>query len=219
MSPSTDLITDKVKLIYEFNGNSPLFARVASAEIERGNYLDAVKILERGLAVHQQYPTALLILALAKAYSGDGDTALNYALEASRLINCDETYESYKKKIDAILAERNSLADVKRPGFGVDNNQESGDPEFNLDDRLDVLAEELKKAKIIPKEVPETAPPSTSQFNGKIVSETLAEIYFTQKNYSGAIAIYSELILIKPEKFSFYENRIEEIKTAMNSWI
>lgn len=45
-----------------------------------------------------------------------------------------------------------------------------------------------------------------------IVTETLAKIHVLQKNYSKAISAYEKLILLYPEKKSFFASRIEKIR-------
>jgi len=44
-----DLNSDNISLIYEFNQDSPLFARVAAGEIAEKNYDQAKEILEDGI--------------------------------------------------------------------------------------------------------------------------------------------------------------------------
>lgn len=48
------------------------------------------------------------------------------------------------------------------------------------------------------------------------VSETLAKIYAAQGNYPKAINAYEQLILINPEKKSFFANLIKELKKKIN---
>lgn len=218
-SEKKDLTTDKIKLIYEFNNSSPLFARVAASEMERANILDAINILENGMKIHPNYTTPYFILALANAYAGKEEEAKNSALQGSELLGSSETLDYYLSKIDKIIAERNSLSDAKRHAFFHESEEnKSSDNTFDdLENKLDILAERLSKAKIIPKDMGE--PFSELQHSEvptkKIISETMAEIYFTQKNYNEAISIYEELMLQKPEKIDLYENKINDIKSLM----
>jgi len=213
-----DLSIDNIKLIYEFNKTSPLFSRIAGYEIEHGNYLYAIEILEKGMEIHKDYPTAYFIYALAKAYSGDINRAKEAVEKGSALLSSDLAFEYYNKKIDEIIAERNSIAVTKRPAFV--NEKEPAVEEnkyFNLEDKLDILAEELSKAKIkvvtdenYDKEL------KIPEYKGKkIVSETLAGIYSSQKKYEEAISVYKELILIHPEKEDYYIQKIVDIETQM----
>jgi len=52
-----------------------------------------------------------------------------------------------------------------------------------------------------------------------LVSETLAKIYWMQKNYDKAIKAYEQLSLRNPEKKSFFANQIKKIKQELNKFI
>lgn len=210
-----DLTTDKIKLIFEFNNSSPLFARVAASEMERANILDAIKILETGLELHSHYPTPYLLLALANAYAGREEEARSNAIMGSELLGSSDTLEFYLKKISDIITERNSLSDAKRPRFLTKEKVE--DDFENLEDKLDILAEKLSKAKIIPKGMGESMSDiSMPEVKIKrIVSDTMAEIFLSQKNYQEAIFIYEELLEQKPEKADFYLQKIADLKSLL----
>ena len=213
---------DKIKLIYEFNNNSPLFARVALSEVEHGSIPEAINILQNGIKLYPAYPAPYIVLALANAYSGNKDEALKYLSKGCEIINSPDTFNHYKEKITTIISDRNSLSESLRPGFleipdkdSKENNFENSvENDIDIEEKLDELAEQLIKAKIKPK--PDSQPAEISEppeFKGKkIATETLAEIFINQKNYSGAISIYEELIRQKPEKTVTYLEKISEIK-------
>jgi tetratricopeptide (TPR) repeat protein len=212
-----DIATEKIKLIFEFNDNSPLFARVAASEIELGNINYAVKILESGITIYPSYPTAYFILAIANAYAGLEDEAKSNAVIGSELLGSPETLKYYEKKILEIISERNSLNEAMRPDFTSNDNNEAAFENFheNLEDRLDLLAEQLSKAKIVPKEVDDPAGEIAVQEVPvkKIVSDTMAEIFLSQKNYTEALSIYAELLRQKPEKAGIYLQKISDINS------
>ncbi len=213
-----DLTVDKIKLIYEYNEGSPLFARVAAYEIKEGNINDAIKILETGIGIHPSYPTAYLVLALANACAGKEEDARNSAAIGSELLGSSETFDYYEKKISEIISERNTLSEAKRPAFIVDGENEKTEDDFeNMEDKLDLLAERLSKAKIIPNEMGEpteeiTAPEVKVK---KIVTDTMAEIFISQKNFTEALAIYAELLRQRPEKAGIYLQKISDLNSLM----
>lgn len=218
-STERDIATEKIKLIFEFNDNSPLFARVAASEIELGNVNDAVKILENGITIYPSYPTAYFILAIANAYAGLEDEAKSCAAIGSELLGSPETLKYYEKKISEIISERNSLSEAMRPDF-ISNDKEEAFVENvheNIEDKLDLLAEQLSKAKIIPKDIDDSAgeiaaPEVPAK---KIVSDTMAEIFLSQKNYTEALSIYAELLRQKPEKAGIYLQKISDLNRLM----
>lgn len=219
MSVKKDHSAEKVKLIYEFNKNSPLFVRVAATEILNGNYLEAIRILDEGIDIYPNYASAFLVLAVAKAYEGKEEEAKIVAKIGADLINDEKTYAAYENKIKEIIEERKSITETLRPSFIDDNKEENvvSLVELELEDKLDVLAKQLSKAKIIPKEEAADNPTSVPEFKGqKIVSETLAEIHIKQKNFGEALYMYEELLGRKPEKVEQYLQRISDIRTMMN---
>ena len=213
-----DIATERIKLIFEFNDSSPLFARVAASEIELGNVNDAIKILENGITIYPSYPTAYFILAIANAYAGQEDQAKGYASMGGELLGSPETLEFYEKKILEIISERNSLSEAMRPAFISDDKEELDENVYEkIEDKLDVLAEQLSKAKIIPKDIDDPAIEITSPVIPikKIVSDTMAEIFLSQKNYTEALSIYAELLRQKPERAGIYLQKISDINSLM----
>jgi tetratricopeptide (TPR) repeat protein len=59
---------------------------------------------------------------------------------------------------------------------------------------------------------PEKAGKRSDTLSNKIVTETLAYIYYKQGNYTKAIEAYEQLQLKFPEKMSYFANLIEKIK-------
>lgn len=212
-----DLTAEKIKLIYEFNNNSPLFARVAFNIVEQGNINEAISILEKGLEIHKDYPTAFLILSLAFAYAGKPEEARTSARKASEIMDSHEVMDYYFRKIDNITKERNSLAKTKITDFS-EPDKIKDEQTKNIEDQLETLAKKLTSAKI--NYDPEDNSPqknSVEEFKGeKIASETLAGIYLTQKKYREAISVYTEMVKKNPNRADELALKIAEIQNIID---
>ncbi len=105
------------------------------------------------------------------------------------------------------------------------------DFEYNLEDIIDntdqtPTVQKSKKDKLIEKFIKEEprinqhAPKATDKDqstdsvkeNNELFTETLANIYIKQENYSKAIYIYKQLSLKYPQKSAYFANQIEKIK-------
>ena len=60
-------------------------------------------------------------------------------------------------------------------------------------------------------------PSIESDDNSSIMTETLAKVYLEQKKYQKAIQAYEILILKYPEKFTFFADRISDIKSLQQN--
>lgn len=222
-------LTDKVSLIYEFDKNSPLFARAASKEIDAGNYDNAVNILKRGLKVFPGHPVAFILLGRAFSLLGDYDQAIKYYKEGSEFINSPDTLEYYNNELVNLKKQKSLYAATRRrvflnKGLEFRQNQERDGAvkEINgieeetraIEDRLEQLAEKISTAKIRRKLGIEGETSDTlyelSEKN-KIISETLAGIYLSQGEFHEAIKVYEKLIKSKPEKEDYFTEKIKEI--------
>lgn len=199
------------KLIFEFNNDSPLFARLASSEIESGNYKTAEEILEKGIEKFPSYPTAKLLYSIALAYQGKIKEAVLSVESIKEFFNSPETLESYLNRISRIDRDQNSFTESTRYSFLP---EEEAAKEETFEDKLSDIAEELKKAKISIRTtvagdinpVQEKAPEKS------IVSETMARILMLQEKYKEALAVYEELLQIEPDKKEYIEWKIAEVK-------
>ena len=54
-------------------------------------------------------------------------------------------------------------------------------------------------------------------FNNELVSETLAEIFFSQGLYDKALSAYEKLALKYPDKSTFFAARIKKLKKLIQS--
>lgn len=211
-----DLNADKFKLIYEFNNSTSLFTRVASLLIDNGQFVEALEIIEKGLKIHPDYPTAYIIKCLSLAYSGKEIEAKESLLKANEIIGSDETMEFYRIKIEQIIAERNTIKEAKRPSL-----LESESPKQkteNFEDQLEDLAKKLSSVKIDydPAENSNEKTFVPEFTRERIASETLAGIYLAQNNYKDAIYVFKELAIKNPAKAEDYAAKIEEIQNIID---
>lgn len=219
---------DKFSLIYEFNPNSPLFAKVAETELEKKHIDKALSILEKGLETYPNYATAYIIYSQALAAVGDFEKAESVLKKGCDLIESKDTYKHYVGKLYSIKERHSLLEESKRTSFVPNNiddieDEPSESPVNNFEDSLDDLAAKLDSAKIpANSHSDEIIPGFTSEENIEeededIVSETVAGIYVAQGNYEKAIIVYNKLIKENPEKADFFKKQISELETRIQS--
>lgn len=220
-----DLI-EKLQLIYEFDNDSPLFARVAHYYLETKDIVKAEEVLEHGLSIYPDYPTAHIVMGKVALVKGEYDKAKEHFLTASKLLNSSETLAYYNNKIESIISKEEELKDSSRTPFfdeeifnttleDVVTDEEIEESKDN--DELEKLAKEIRKAKI-PKQKLIQYEQEEYNFefkNKEIVSETLAGIYFAQGNFNEAVDMYQKLIKIHPEKEMIFNAKILEIKAII----
>lgn len=217
--------TDKVKLIYEFNNDSPLFARVAEDELNNGNFEKAIAVLVKGLENFPDYATAYFLYGKALAYGGDYEKAKDTISKGSNFIDSEETKNFYLDEIKKIKEREDYLSKSRRvPFFGEEFEdkikEDTDSTDEKVDGNLDNLAQKLEGAKI--KFDPQSddnyefeEEPDEETDDQKIVSETLGGIYLSQGNYKEALKIYKKLLEQKPEKAEEFEKKINYIQKLM----
>ena len=233
--------TEKYALIYEFNNDSPLFARVANQYISAKKYQEAMTILEKGIFNYPEYPTAYFLYAIALANCGDSSQAVEMLRKGAELHGTSESLKYYTDLIENIVPENDEdeivieedenhivieedqneivIEDVEDEIVIEDEENKIviEDNKNDMDDELEILAEKLSNA-VMPKiddneDMPEEIKENDTPFHGKnLVSETLAKIYSNQGNYKQALSIYETLIDIQPEKKDYYNDLIAQIK-------
>ena len=190
---------DKIKLIYAFNNNSPLFARSAEDELRKGNVDDAVTILENGLEKYPKYASAYLVYAEALTMQKKFDQVLDVMEELKLLLDDENTIAHYLEYFEEIR-----------------NIEESKEIENkNSDDDFEKLAEKVKGAKIPKVDEEASVKPFQENNNKSIVSETLAGIYYSQGSYEEALEMYEKLLDSNPQKADLYKEKISEIKSQI----
>lgn len=236
---AAELYKEKSLLIYEFNNNSPLFARAADAEIEKNNLESACRILADGIKKFPHYSAAYYVLGKALILLDDGETAEKAFKRASELSPFKSAYNYYANLIEI------SGAKSAKPAYHISAfiqdtivpllDQEIFKEEFEskpeiklsgsermggrpIEERLDELAEQLQNAKIPAPEPEEFEEDAEDEFEreSEVASETLAKIFLAQANYKEAIRIYNKLKLQQPGKTEYFQSKIDEIKTQID---
>ncbi|MBL1215250.1 MAG: tetratricopeptide repeat protein [Ignavibacteriae bacterium] len=223
-------VENRISLLFEFNVHSPIFARIASSEMDKGNLERAGEILETGLLHHPTYSTAYYLNALVLAKQGKKDEALHNLNKADEFSPNEETKNEYLKVIDEIMPGENNDSEVSGAPILEDTNEsgiENIDTDFNLNDTFDdnsfgdlddleSLASELENAKMPPiNEGNIDFDKLEDNVEGEdIITETMANIYLEQGNSNEAIEVYEKLIELHPEKEPYYKIRIEEIRQS-----
>lgn len=221
-----DLFDEKINLIYEFNKRSPLFVRKADLEIKSNNLENAIEILQNGLQIFPESPTAYIILGRVLMLTGEYSAAKEAFKKGCDLINSNESYayyfaevEKFKKQRIPFENGRFSTLNSDIAPFDFEENYSSQKKYLNknraFEDSLPDLAKKIQGAKI-----PGVDAQLNSNWNKNnlenlpekmIVSETLAKIYFSQGGFKEAIFVYEELKKINPHKKDFYAEKIDEI--------
>lgn len=233
--------TDKFALIYQFNNSSPLFARIAADALKKNFPDKAIQIIEEGLKIHPDYPTAYLIYSKALADKGEFDHAREILNSVFNLLEDARTYNYYLNEIERIEREKDidpkqtSFVDgdfVEDQSFSVftaDNyTDEIAEENFkiaskSIEDNLDELIDELNEAKISIQDLDSEESENTDsdddilsdenieERSSKFISETLADIYLSQGSLAQAKNIYLKLMEIEPEKKERFLNKINMI--------
>ena len=199
---------DKFAIVYEFNQESPLITYKASRELEAKNYPKAVDLLSSAIEKYPYHPTPYFQYALALAHNKQYGLAKDFLAKGDDLLGEKETLNYYSNLIEAVKRDADGISIVFDDTINEVLGESFIEPEqFNSDD-IDLIEE--PNSNIIENDNPDSEGIS-------IVTETLAEIYASQENYEEAIEIYEKLKNIKPEFTDKFNNRISELKTAIEN--
>jgi len=195
---------DKFTLVYEFNKESPLITYEASKELDNRNYEKAAELFEIAINKFPYHSTAYFLYAAALANLEKFDDAKNLILKGDSLLNKKKTFDYYSRLVE----------NLRLKSLGIDTEINSNDTgnEYqhlennNEDENSDFISDNVEESGIF--ENPDAKP---------IVTETLAEIYASQGNFKEALNIYTKLKELKPEYKEKFENRIQEINTAIEN--
>ncbi|PIQ10093.1 MAG: hypothetical protein COW71_03875 [Ignavibacteriales bacterium CG18_big_fil_WC_8_21_14_2_50_31_20] len=204
-------IRNEYKAIYELNSKSPLFARVASDEVQKFNYDKAITILQNGIELFENYPTPYFLLGKLYLEIGDKTEAEECFQKGNLLLDNSKTLEFYKGQTFIQNSEIETF----------ENSESLKNEELNLSDELENLANVLKTAKInvnIDEDYSFVEPSAKNEPDNflppkGLVSETLASIYYDQSNYREAKAIYETLIEIQPQRAEHFKAKIADINS------
>ena len=114
---STDILNEKVELIYEYDNSSPLFVRVANLEVERNNLERAIEILNKGLELYPTYPSGYMVLGKAFLLKGDYENANECFKTGSDLIQSPKSYGYYQNDLESIKKQRSPFQNLKIQDF------------------------------------------------------------------------------------------------------
>ena len=226
-----NIFDEKVSLIYEYNKKSPLFVRKANAEIFANNLDKAVEILQEGLPLYPDYPTAHIVLAKALTMLGKYDDALYSYKIGCGLINSETSYEFFSKEVALSKKQRLAFGKIPRQPLTFENdfhdeakslsdiNTSGNQQEDTFEDRLGEIAEKISSIKRQPppesiKKEKEVGNDSSSEI--KLASETLAKIYVAQGEFKEAINMYHNLIMKDPSKQEYFLGKISELQAKYN---
>ncbi|MBK8944042.1 MAG: hypothetical protein IPM32_02120 [Ignavibacteriae bacterium] len=194
---------DKFALIYEFNKESPLIVYEASKELDKKNFQKALDLLEKASQKFPYHPTVFFLKAVADAYNNQFELSKQNLLKGDNLLNDKKTLDFYHQLVENIRLKKDYI------NLYLENSQNNFFYKSVIDNN------DFDSSQIIPDE---NINSNENDFdNEPIVTETLAEIYASQENYYEALEIFEKLKIVKPELTEKFENRIIEIKTAIEN--
>jgi len=207
-NPTLDLLVNKFELLYSVNNQSPIFVLIAYKKFLNDNLDESLFILENGLKEFPNHPTALLLKSKILIKQGNFSQALKNIKKVSSILGSTKTFDFYINELE-VLNKHSIRIDKDEKLFDTKDLSEINNiPEKSLD--LNLSKESPPKIEISEKD-------HNSIDDSLIISDTLAKIYFNQKEYKEAIRIYSKLKTKYPEKSAFYESKISEIKTLIEN--
>ena len=177
----------EIEQIVSSNPNSPLLVRLSSLYLTRGRTEEALKLCVKAIEIFPRYTTAYLILSRCYASNKNYESAINYI---QRLLSLN---------VDATLP--NLLLNNWQQIFSKTRKDQQPNQSTP---QLDKNKNDVEESNVISSELP------------TIISPTLAEIYYKQGEYAEALKIYHALIVIKPEKKSYFEGKINLIQEKIS---
>lgn len=223
----------KVRLICEYDKQSPLFVKLCANLIEENNVEEALTILNQRLNEFPFNPIALILRGKAETLLGHYDKAANDFKLAGDLIESAQTSEYYLKELESIRKQRSLFEAGSRKSFLMENDfvspvsnqfslSDSSDLNsvIEIEERLEQLASEISGAKINISET--TNLENNISFadlseRNIIISETLAKIYAAQGELEEAVKVYEKLISKNPSQKDYFASKILELRSELGN--
>jgi tetratricopeptide (TPR) repeat protein len=214
-------LTARAKLIYERDGDSPLFLRAADFYLRNNDPQTAYSILGNGLKIFPEHPLAHILMGKVHYALGNIEESELFLRKGCELLNSEQTFTYYKNKFH-LPDKKSSPFDSSRGNIFM-NSQEDFifDEEVTntksslIEDNLNELAEKLINARIDRSGVNPVSENNQKEYNpdrSKLATETLANIYLSQGQKSEAIKVYELLADRNPEKKEYYLKKIRDLK-------
>lgn len=203
-------LISKFELLYQINSNSPLFITIAYKKILDNDLDGSLSIIEKGLLEFPDHPTALLLKSRILIKNGNFSQALKLIKKASNLLGSPKTFDFYLTELETLnkqsikIEVEDKTTNIQHDIISDLNNIREKLPELNTNkEHIEVKTNLQSDYSVID--------------DSLIISDTLAKIYFNQKEYKEAIRIYNKLKSKYPEKSDFYDSKISEIKSLLEN--
>jgi tetratricopeptide (TPR) repeat protein len=201
------------------NLDSPAFARLASFYIEKGEYLHAIALCNRGTETFPEYATGFFLRAVALQRMEKYEESIeDYRKVREILPRCSVATERIQE-LEKKLHIETSPVPEEISGQETDTlteNESENETIEKLAEKLDGYKAPRSDDSIMHEGQTESVDPDREDDSELlIVSETLATIFFKQKQYKKAIDAYSRLMNRYPDKREYYSAKINEAEEAI----
>lgn len=214
-------LTARAKLIYDRDGNSPLFLRVADFYLRNKDPHTAYAILGNGLKIFPEHPLAYILMGKVQYFLGNIGESESFLKKGCELLNSEQTFTYYKNKFH-LPDKKSSPFDSSRGNIFMNSPEDfifdeevSNTKSSLIEDNLNEIAEKLINARIERSELNPVSEKNQKEYNpdrSKLATETLANIYLSQGQKIEAIKVYEVLANRNPEKREYYLKKIRDLK-------
>lgn len=203
-------LINKFELLFNINSQTPLFVTIAYKKILEDKLDEGLIIIENGLKDYPDHPTALLLKSKVLIKKGNYSQALKLIKTASNTIGNSKTFDYYFSELEMLSKNSVNIKSDDKRDSGIDLYTSELKTITDKQDEINLQAESLKSDKKMP---------TVSDIidDSLIISDTLAKIYFNQKEYKEALRIYTKLKTKYPEKTEFYDSKIAEINALLDN--